>query len=220
MLGATSTHDLSRLVRIEGQGHLTAKNFFDDGRWLTYDGNLCVWRGFACGTNVEVPAHLEACAAQVSDGDGGRWRFIDTQVCGPDYAAAPRVFVAIYRACPSSSDCAQNTGFLEVLPASTSDQLSTFQAGILQANPAPAQGLYHSASGHDLAWGYSLAGLIPAEMVTAVDGAPQPGPSDWPFLSGEFLTGDGAGRVTIVNPAGGVLSLDLSDRDHPSRRVH
>lgn len=220
MLGATDTKDLAKFIRIEGQGKLTVKNHFDDGRWLTYDGNLCVWRGFACGINVEIPPELDACAVADTAQDGGVWRFIDSQACGGVYAAAPRVFVAIYRACGSSADCTQNTGFLEVLPAAPSDQLADFHAAIMNANPRPNGSVYHSASRHDIGWGPGLVDFTAVELVSSVDGAAQPNPGDWPFLTGDFLNGDGSGRVTIANPAGGTLTLDLSNRDHPVRTVN
>jgi hypothetical protein len=218
MLGASGTSDISKFIRIEGQVRLTGKNHFDKGSWLTYDGNLCVWSGFACGLNVQVPQDLDACAVAATADDGGIWRLIDSSACGDEYQAAPRVFVAVYRQC-DSTDCTQNTGFLEVIPAAAADSFADFQERITAGNPSPRSKAYHSASGHDIAWGPSVLGFTPVYTVSAVDGAAQAPPDTWAFASGDVLNADGGGRVRLTNPAGGTLILDMSDRVHPNRRM-
>ena len=104
---ADSGVDRDRFIRFEG----TRREY--EGTGHSYDDNLCVWRGFACGTNLKVPVFL-APTQPVSDcvvtGPTG-WRFLDTSCFN---VSAPRTFVAIYsQLCPETADC--DYGFLEAV---------------------------------------------------------------------------------------------------------
>jgi hypothetical protein len=77
---------------------------------------LCVAHGFACGFNLTVPAHLDACASPLPEDP--RWKVIDTSACSPyrDEAGAPRVFIAIFQApCQVPTSTCRNFGMFEAV---------------------------------------------------------------------------------------------------------
>jgi hypothetical protein len=93
----------------------------DEEDFDTYDGNMCVGLGFACGFNLKIPDHMVGCLqALISD---GRWRFFDSRQCAPyNQSTEHDVFVAIFRedcphARPGPSKC-DNFGMFEVISMS------------------------------------------------------------------------------------------------------
>ena len=124
---ATDRTTLYDLIRIEGRRP-------DETDYPSFDHNLCVWQGFACGTNVVIPTAFAVqppvgtlpCMVQVPSGANARWNFIDTSRC-TGYERSPRSFIAIYRQdCPSGgTDCNDNFGFFEVVDVSRTCRRTT-----------------------------------------------------------------------------------------------
>lgn len=145
---SVSRTTLNELIRIDGRR--TAKP--DDNP--SYDQNLCVWDGFACGVNIVIPPSNKTdpaagfstltliseeggpCLSKGPAGTAPEWSFIDTRRC-PAYRHAPRSFIAIYRQnCPLGSFyCEDNFGFFEVIDASPADNFDQFKNKITAANP-------------------------------------------------------------------------------------
>jgi hypothetical protein len=88
----------------------------------TFEGNLCVGMGFACGFNLEFPFPLDGTRLNCGDARPGNWTFFDTDKCYPETAGRPgvtRAFIAAFRdKCPHptlvSNKC-RNFGLLEVI---------------------------------------------------------------------------------------------------------
>lgn len=145
---SVSRTTLGELIRIDGQRTAKPNNN------PSYDHNLCVWDGFACGVNLVIPPSDPTDAAAgfptitslseeggpcLSKGPAGtapEWAFIDSRRC-PAYRHAPRFFIAIYRqSCPAlTSYCEDNFGFFDVVDASPADNFNQFKAKVTGANP-------------------------------------------------------------------------------------
>jgi hypothetical protein len=112
---------MSDFIRIEGIKITHKESVLDDGDMITFDGNLCVGPGFACGFNLELPARfspqgrLPACADP-----RGQWTFFDTDKCYREWERPPRSFVAVFQqTCPdptlvANQQC-RNFGLFEVI---------------------------------------------------------------------------------------------------------
>jgi hypothetical protein len=81
----------------------------------SHDDNLCVYKGFACGTNIVVPTALEDCFAPQQ---GTPWAFLNSATC-PAMPNTPPFFVALFRKpCPSEAEnCIGNWGFFHAVEA-------------------------------------------------------------------------------------------------------
>jgi hypothetical protein len=88
----------------------------------TFEGNLCVGMGFACGFNLEFPVPLDGSRVNCGDTRPGNWTFFDTNKCYPETVGRPgatRVLIATFRdKCPHptlvSNKC-RNFGLFEVI---------------------------------------------------------------------------------------------------------
>ena len=98
---------------------LTPRPKDERDRTWSQDYNLCVYKGFACGTNIVVPPGLEAC---FTPADSTPWRFLTSVGCQAMPNAKP-FFVAMFsKPCPSKADnCLTNWGFFEAVEASKAD---------------------------------------------------------------------------------------------------
>jgi hypothetical protein len=195
---ATLKTTLGELIRIKGEYDVS----FDGSQKLpTYDNNLCVWDGFACGTNLELGPMATDCQADTSVSP---WIVIDSQKCS-GRESAPRTLVAIFKkGCPSGQNCT-NYGFFEVIdadrysaivnPAPGEDLLVKFQGQITAANAILATlaagphlvAPYHSARGPNLefsGWGHESNSSTWG--VYHVDGVETHKLDDWPFAGGEW----------------------------------
>lgn len=240
--GANGRTTLDSLIRIEGQ----QSDSGDAGKFRTFDHNLCVWNGFACGLNIVIPPDLDApaCAKAAPPPAQPEWRFIDTADCAA-FTGGPRRFVVIYRQGCRGTDtgCRTNFGFVEVVEAGV-ETLPAFIARTIAANPPgfitpiaaggggstglPMSGVYHSSRNQSISftadahqddsddWGI---GRVNGVATADLDG--------WDFAEGDSLSGapavfsaDGDGRVVMVNPTTKqTLEIDLSDTDDPKRKV-
>ena len=88
----------------------------------SHDHNLCVYKGFACGTNIVIPPALETCFTPAT----GRWRFLDSSKC-PALPGTKPFYVTVYRRpCPSEAEnCLHNWGFFEAVEAMDSACIAT-----------------------------------------------------------------------------------------------
>lgn len=231
---------LAKYIRFEGPSRFEGPNIkFDNGvSSLTFDSNLCVWNGFACGYNLVIPAEFESCAVKHGTATGAVWTFFDTRKCGVGYNAPPptpgsasdagivgsqppRVFVAIY----NNPTAPGNPGMLEVVPVAEGVDFDSFQKDVMGRNASMATDGYHTSAGHTVVWKaqQSDSRLEPNEAarVIAVDGVLQQEPQDWRFADGDVISGDGSGVVDIQSPDHShSLHLDLSDTNNASRAEH
>jgi hypothetical protein len=86
-------------------------------RELTWsqDHNMCVYKGFACGTNITIPPALDQCFTPFN---GTPWRFMSSVGCKALPNEKP-FFVAVFqKVCPAEArDCLNNWGFFEAVEA-------------------------------------------------------------------------------------------------------
>ena len=196
----------------------------------SYDHNLCVWDGFACGVNVVVPSDLKAPC--MKPGPRSHWFFVrsDDPDC-PAYKDGPRFWMVLYnepRLGSSVDDFGPtySIGFVEIVDG---DEMTfaDFTARVAQRNPGPGapmntsgdcSGAYVSARG---ATGQRIE--FDCERVTKVDATTQPKPSDWDHagappgaLGYAPLQSSGNGKVEITSRiAKRKLTLDFAQWDNP-----
>ncbi|MBV8033653.1 hypothetical protein [Roseateles sp.] len=205
---AQKRNTLGEFIRIKGAYDVDTDS--DGNKLATYDNNLCVWDGFACGTNIELGPMATDCDADVATPP---WIFIDTTNC-KGRKSAPRTLIVVFKKdCPSGQGCT-NYGFFEVIDADAYGKLSGAAAGedlfkkfrdqITSANTALlalAAGTnmvadYHSARAQKLefsCWGHETDsdtwGVYHVDNVATHDlGA-------WPFAGGEW-----SGSASLLRP--------------------
>ncbi|HWK63643.1 MAG TPA: hypothetical protein VNS34_01810 [Rhizobiaceae bacterium] len=180
----------------------------------SYDLNLCVWDGFACGVNVIVPGDLAAPC--MKPGHRAGWFLVrsDDADC-PAYNGGPPFWMSIYRKQLFGSDLGDfdevySAGFVEVVDAADMT-FDDFKARVAARNPGDpmtlsddCEGTYVSARGSP---GQRIA--FDCERVTEVDTIEQPDPDDWPHagappgaIGHAPITSSGSGRVEITSLAG------------------
>jgi hypothetical protein len=225
--GTPNRTTLDGVIRIEGE---RIDEQEDDVKFRTYDHNLCVWKGFACGLNITLPPAFASCLRQHPQA-APEWRFIDTGACpaftGVGSPGIPRLFIVVYRqACPSGVDgCRTNSGFVEVFPAG-SETLFQFATRIVAANPAGfmdgTEGKYQSARNEKIAFQTDAHQDDSDDWgIVSIDGNDQDDLDDWNFAVGNVINGEGDGRVTIRNPVmNRTLDLDMRDEDKPERTIY
>ena len=205
---SVSRTTLNELIRIDGMR--TAKP--NDNP--SYDQNVCVWDGFACGVNIVIPpsspddpgagfttatvlsAEGGPCRTTVAAGPGATWSFIDSRRC-PAYHHAPRTFTVIYRQdCPAGAlHCEDNFGFFEVVDASPSDDFAHFMAKVIADNPPGFFKISFSVDGPEMngtyrsargqvIWCQAFESATRKPRIIAVDGVPQKDWSSWSFAEG------------------------------------
>jgi len=224
------------LLRIEGtrEKYESAdkdKNLPTVTPW-SFDHNVCVWRGFACGTNIVVPSAMDnpQCLT-TTPGAPNEWRFIDSAVC-PAYSGAPHFYVILYRqACTaSSSQCEgiSNWGFFEAVdnPQMPFEQ---FKAQVVARNaafyvavPSGLVGNYVAADGTRVTYGVRDHALDSDKTgISGINNLVVPQLPDWGFAEGDIIKADGTGRMSIHAP--GLqrwIDIDFTDDEHPKRTVH
>jgi hypothetical protein len=197
----------------------------------SFDDNVCVHGGFACGADVEIPADLYGCAnfngPPPAAGQIATWVFVDTQSCGPYASVKPRLYIAIYRVpCPSAADgCTDNLGFFEIVPAG-GQSFSDFMNKTQQNNPATSlwppdlsqPGVYQSQVSGTITFSRT-GGSADAPGVISVAGTAAPGYAAWPLAQGDIVNG-GNGKIVITEPGTTrKLTLDMTNPAAPARTV-
>ena len=200
----------------------------------SYDHNLCVWDGFACGVNVMVPSDLKAPC--MKPGMRSNWFFVQSD--DPDcsaYKEGPRFWMVLYnepRFGPEVDDFGPtySIGFVEIVDG---DEMSfaDFKMRVAQRNPGPGapistsgdcSGAYVSARGPT---GQRIT--FDCERVTRVDTEIQPKPSNWPHagappgaLGYAPLQSSGNGRIEITSRiAKRKMTLDFTQWDNPQKVI-
>lgn len=149
------------------------------------DHNLCVFKGFACGTNIVIPHLLEEC---FTPPDGSPWRFMSSATC-PAYPVAKPFYVALFqKACPAGAEnCLKDWGFFEAVEALELRCTESFDA-------QPASCLHNWDPGKpapiDAAAAYAgfrakVLALNPPALV------PDPKSGDAPALAGRYASPNG-----------------------------
>ena len=192
---------------------------------MTYDANLCVRRGFACGLRPSVPSPIESCL-QPSSVAG--LSFLDSKACAP-YKDAPRFFLVLFRAfCHSSyEECGDNGrwGFLEVIDVDGSRDFQAFKNETIQENVSRFAFMQTAASAGGIAKLTYLSRrgefihFIPGrEDLGIVEIGARPPPSVSGLADGDIIQADGDGEMTIKRPNDPRrIELDLRDEGNPKR---
>jgi hypothetical protein len=199
-------------------------------RNVTYDHNLCVRKGFACGSNFVVPDALQACLTALP-GANDAWRFIDSEACDP-YKGAPSFFVVVFRRpCPAETEhCQTDWGFFEAVDKPMGLSFQQFMQQTIERNPQALITLPASMVGTYRSWRdetitYNALAHVQDDDESGISGVnnlDQPDIDDWPLAEGDAITADGNGRMTIRSPARQPapnrvmrLEIDFTDWEHP-----
>lgn len=234
MLSSGRHTAMEDFLRIEGR-----RIIYDDVT-ETFDENLCVAKGFACGYNVRIPASLNECGRPI-----GQWTFFDTQACRAyaEKTVQNRVFIALnvspnFAECENSNPC--NFGFFEAYSAQAGESFDDFVKLVTDSNPGVP-----TVTSRDSAVTFTYSRTKPgAPRVTFFAGTCVSFPefTDFPcpakvgifsanekmimnlafvrgLAEGEVMTADGNGRVTLRHPSAPstTLTLDLTDMNNPVR---
>lgn len=83
-------------LRFLGHIEFWKKDIDSDAVPMTYDDNLCVRNGFACGINLAMPLGMDGGCLKRPDGTPEGFSFISSADCGP-FADAPPFFIVLYQ---------------------------------------------------------------------------------------------------------------------------
>jgi len=216
---------LQRFIRFEGQRPA------DDDVTPSYNRNLCVWDGFACGVNVRLPTDLPRRPPCMVPGPRVGWFFVRSDAPGcTAYNSFPPFWMVIYLRTQeddiSGFGGISNYGFLEIVDGSEMP-FSVFMGRVLARNPGPVApmvagdncgGVYVSARGST---GQRIE--FSCERVTKVDSQEQPDPDDWNHagappgaLGYAPMQSSGDGRVDITSrSAKRKVTLNFEQWDEP-----
>jgi hypothetical protein len=203
----------------------------------TYDHNICVRQGFACGMNIVIPRAMDNSQCLITAPNApDQWRFIDSHSC-PAYDGAPRFYVAIYRqpCVLPGNECLfiGNWGFFEAV-ADPGMSIEQFMDQIISSNPPeltatlqiPSSliGTYVSAKGERIT--FDVRGHerdSDTYGIVSVNNTSEGEADDWPLGSlGPILSDDGKATIRSLNPPffpNSRIEIDFTDSDHPRRKV-
>ncbi len=208
------------------------------GAQTCYDHNACVWKGFACGINFQIPADLNGCLSKGPPGSEAEWKFLDVAQC-PGYESNPKVYVAIYqKACGAAVDDCRDFGFFEAVDAPAGVTFDSFKTTVVGNNPPgfvvtpptmragggslpplPLSGTYTTFAGKTIEFDCS-AHLQDEELsgVSSADGQAVDEIDDWPLAEGDVVSADDRPVVVIRrSPGGPFITLDFSKWNSPRR---
>jgi hypothetical protein len=177
----------------------------------SYDRNLCVWDGFACGVNVRIPQDM-AFPCMSSAAPFG-WHFLrsDSADC-KGYNAGPVFWIAFfYQSGPavdkSGWGSVDSYGFFEIVDGSEMS-FDEFKMRVMQRNPGPGDPMHLSGGcGGTYVSARGSPGLridFSCEMVTAVGGEPMPSLDSWPFAGAPIGT---LGIAPIQSNGDGLINI-------------
>jgi hypothetical protein len=223
---------LEAFLRIAGPRHTL------DSDNSTYDDNLCVYRGFACGLNVTTPADMETCFQAGPPGTPNQWRFFDSDSCSA-FKGPVRVMIARYtEGCngDQTGECVDNIGLFEVIAGPVFD-FPNFQklvvqnnngsagwlgliGGIFGSNRAVLSGTYTNVFGEKIAFNTSANQLDSSRTgIVSVNGVTTPKLENWARTAGDLLNVNGGpSSYKFVNPrTSHGFSVDMSNWNVPTR---
>ena len=157
----------------------------DDDKYPSYDRNLCVWDGFACGVNIVIPSDLKRCMKWHHDA----WYFIRSDFECDAYAQGPPFYIALFYKSGPAIDVdgwgkVDSEAFLEIVDGTEMD-FEEFKRRVLARNRGPGSPMHlHPTQGCNGAY-VSARGSpgqrieFSCERVEKVDGIEQPEPDDW-----------------------------------------
>ncbi|RZU40036.1 hypothetical protein [Edaphobacter modestus] len=200
----TRRSTLDRFLRFEGRRPVMEPTD------ASYDHNLCVWDGFACGVNLVIPADMGT-PCMIFDARSN-WYFIrsDSDAC-PGYKAGPVFWMALYFKRGPAIDVSDwgsvdSFGFFEIVDGSTMS-FEEFRSRVLARNPGPGEpmhlsggcaGVYVSARGSP---GQRIE--FSCEQVDKVDSVVQPAREDWTFAG----SAPGALGVAPIQSSGNAVPI-------------
>ena len=215
--------------------------FGNDGR--SYDGNACLWFGFACGFNYrdaeDVPdgnggfVQIHRCFVPGLDNAPAQWSFLNSATCkGLTGGSSPFFVVRYLLSCDGKHACpaGRRFGFFEAVDASSDPSdaaFAAFRRKVVAANPSVFPNGDASSAAIEKEGVYRTFGNVllhfeivggPSRVTSVFGGVRVPEISDWPFLDGDVLNAKGDGIVTFKNPRTKLSILwDFSDVKNPKR---
>jgi hypothetical protein len=203
----------------------------------TFNHNLCVWRNFACGTDLRIPHDIFACLDKTTVG----FYFFDSSTCDGYKNGPSRFFVALFAVCTpdclaSANSNANDPGFtpeftgglLEVVDAPTIS-FEAFKQQVIKANSAPAnpdnpqsclgqadcKAAYLTWGGHRLELEFQGNQHDSDKSgISSVDGVSEEGLGDVNLAEGDSSAGvpppissQGDGIITIIYPRTGAKTI-------------
>ena len=188
----------------------------------SYDRNLCVWKGFACGEDMRIPADLFGLAVTGPTRNGSTWRFIDTGACTNCFGAH-RVFIALFTDFVVPTIDGDGTahigrGFFEAIDAEdAANDFTAFQSNVLSRNVSlgTVRGEYTTARGERVYFD-----ATEQKGIGSVNGTAQPDLDDWPTgIDGNIIVRRDRGHVDVINRRmGRRLVLDFYSPISPTRQ--
>jgi hypothetical protein len=237
LTGATRQHRYVDFLRFEGFVRNWPKAEEGDAQPISFDGNLCLDRGFACGLRLVMPPAIQSCL-QRPPGTPENLSFIDSAACVP-YQGASRFFVVVYRQrCSLGFELCKggHWGFIEVVDAAPNQSLVAFAASTIARNGGRFASM-RAAAGADginevsyVSWnsGTILFDVDAADDdadatgIISIDGAPtiHADLDDWGRADGDLVTYEADARVTISRPPNSRrILIDLTDAKDPKREI-
>ena len=210
-------------LRIEGPLHDRG----GDGQKVTYDNNLCVYRGFACGMNIEVPAFFDSfasasgCSLPAPPGYPAGLKFYAVANC--EASDAKTVVVVYTGPCPDDLPQCRNQGFIEAV----SDPLGGLAGVIAKVTAAnapaadfPCRYTWHTYWGDTIEYdcGGSLHGSG-RTGVEVVNGVPLADLSDWAGANGELIEQTQGQAFVKISFNGHGVNLNFLDAANPKREI-
>jgi hypothetical protein len=219
----------SDLIAFHGRRSLWKKDDDKDLQPLSFEGNMCLRGGFACGTEMQIPARAAACLFRPVNVPANL-SFIDTKRCEP-FTESPRVLLVLYRqTCVAPAGCG-TWGFLEVVHREDGVTLESFAEQTIARNSGRLAAWQASAGGKTVAyvsWGQGTV-LFDASNdddaktgILMLDGGPDPrgDVSNWGRAEGEILRSTGKVRFVIGRPLDPRrIEIDLEDAYAPKRTL-
>jgi hypothetical protein len=201
----------------------------------SYDHNICVERGFACGLNSWVPNDIKPCLQKGPANREPFWFFFDSTSC-PGYKSGPPVYVVFYiQPCQAAAVNCADFGFMEAVDVdvpATPFAFTQFQNAVLLRNrvgliatpPAAVAGggslpdavslpcTYFASDGRKIQFD-PTAHILDSNStgIIAVDGHAAKKASEWETAEGDFINKNAWPLVTITNPRfpGQAVTLDF-----------
>jgi hypothetical protein len=217
-------HHIFDYIRFNGD----RQHLKQQGEAFSYDGNLCIWRNFACGRDLAIDrASVRECFELPAGGHG--WFFVDSHSAACNdagYLREKRFFAVGF----VSNNNGRLDGFIEVVDATDSMSFDDFKGAVLGKNPtltSGIKGVYNAFSGHSIEFDTGAHQSDDNRTgIESIDGVNEPDIDAWDHASGDILAAPWKNSVVTItnpglqNPANApalpqTLRLDFTDRNNP-----